>query len=92
MVYLSEMKHVATAPSEKHEKPDDFGARIRIYKDIADVTWRMFVPSIGGCVLGVLADRTFGTKPWFTVAGVTLGFFVVGFLIWQQLRKAKGEN
>ncbi len=63
-----------------------------VFGAIADTTWRMFVPAVGGAILGVLADRTWGTKPWVTVAGITLGVIIAGLLVWLQLKDTKGES
>lgn len=73
-------------PAKPHA---DLSIKYRLAKDVADLTWRMFVPSIAGTVLGVLGDRAFGTKPWLTLTGVIFGFAVVVFLVWQQIRNTK---
>lgn len=52
---------------------------------LADTTWRMFIPGVGGILLGVWADRTWGTTPWLMIAGIILGFTVAGLLVWRQL-------
>ncbi|HEX6461947.1 MAG TPA: AtpZ/AtpI family protein [Candidatus Saccharimonadales bacterium] len=63
-----------------------------VFGTIADTTWRMFVPAVGGAILGVLADRAWGTKPWLTVAGITVGVIVAGLLVWLQLRQTNGDS
>lgn len=52
---------------------------------IADTTWRMFIPSIGGTLLGLWADRSWGTTPWLMIAGIALGATIAGLLVWRQL-------
>lgn len=52
---------------------------------IADTTWRMFIPSIGGTLLGVWADRSWGTTPWLMIVGIAIGAGVAGLLVWRQL-------
>lgn len=63
-----------------------------VFGTIADTTWRMFVPSVGGALLGVWADNSFNTKPWFTVVGVTLGFAIVVGLVWLQYRTTEEKK
>jgi len=56
-----------------------------VFATVADTTWRLFVPVVIGCVGGVIADRSFDTKPWLTIAGIVLGVVVAGLLLKQQL-------
>jgi len=56
--------------------------------DLADTTWRMFVPptlTVGG---GLYADTHWGTKPWLTLVGVPVGLALSILLVRRQLRKA----
>ena len=55
--------------------------------DIADTTWRMFVPAVGFSLLGVWADKQFGTKPWLLVLGIVIGVTIAGLLVVRQLKK-----
>jgi F0F1-type ATP synthase assembly protein I len=51
-----------------------------------DTTWRIAVPVILFAVLGIIADRQFGTKPWLTLAvGVPIGFVLAVLLVKRQL-------
>ncbi len=54
--------------------------------DIADTTWRMFVPTITGIVGGNFADEQLGTKPWLFVGGTIAGCIVAGLLVRKQLQ------
>lgn len=56
---------------------------------IADTSARLFVPTIGGTILGIWADHNFDTKPWMTVAGVMLGAALAFVLVFMQLRSIK---
>lgn len=56
---------------------------------IADTSARLFVPSIGGTVLGLWADHSFNTTPWLTVTGVVLGAATAFLLVYTQLRSIK---
>lgn len=46
-----------------------------------DTTWRIAVPVLIFALLGIFVDRSFGTKPLFTLLGVIVGFIVAGLLI-----------
>lgn len=59
---------------------------------LADTTWRLFVPSVGGTVLGLLADKNFGTTPLFIIIGVSIGFVLSVLLIVMQLKRVKNER
>lgn len=54
---------------------------------LADTTWRIFVPTIGGTLLGVWADATFASKPWLMIGGIVLGTLVAVLLVRLQLKK-----
>lgn len=56
---------------------------------VADTTWRLFVPTIGGTVCGLWADNAWETKPWFTIVGVTLGAILAFTLVYLQIRTIK---
>lgn len=62
---------------------------------IADTTWRLFLPSVGGTALGVWGDNSFNTKPWLTITGVTLGSILSVVLVYMQIKqiqKPKEKN
>lgn len=54
---------------------------------MADTTWRMFVPTIGGILLGLSFDQRHGTAPIGVLIGLVIGGVVAGLLIREQLRK-----
>ena len=53
---------------------------------IADTTWRMFVPIIGLLLLGVWADKSFGTLPWLMILGLVCGIAIASELVRRQLQ------
>jgi hypothetical protein len=57
-----------------------------------DTSTRLFVPSVGGTVLGLWADNAWDTKPWFTLIGVTLGTAIAFLLIYIQLKGIKKDD
>lgn len=51
-----------------------------------DTTWRIVTPVLLFTVLGIVADRTLGTKPWLTiVVAVPVGFVFAALLVKRQL-------
>lgn len=57
-----------------------------------DTTWRMATPVIVFVIGGIIADRSFGTKPWLTLLAVVLGFAVSGVLLKKQLEAVEREE
>ena len=80
------MKHVAalkTTHTASGNTP--FTAGI-IGLTFLDTTWRIVTPVLLFTVLGIVADRTLGTKPWLTIiVAVPLGFVFAALLIKRQL-------
>lgn len=51
-----------------------------------DTTWRIVTPVILFTVLGIVADRSLGTKPWLTIlVAVPVGFVGAALLVKRQL-------
>ena len=63
-----------------------------LFATIGDTTWRLFVPSVGGTILGLLADRAWNTKPWLTITGITIGSILAILLVRLQLKKINGGS
>jgi hypothetical protein len=57
---------------------------------LLDTTWRIFVPTIGGTVLGIALDDIFKTAPVMTIITIIVGLAVSVLLIIQQLQQVKG--
>jgi len=55
-----------------------------------DTTWRIVTPVLLFTILGIVADRTLGTKPWLTIiVAVPLGFVFAVLLIKRQLEEVE---
>lgn len=82
---------MSTSPKKSDEQPapPDPTTVILLLSTIGDTTWRMFVPTVGMTVLGVILDNMFATKPWMTVLGIGLGTVIAGLLVRRQLQKVK---
>ena len=68
--------------------PPDKSTVILLFMIAADTTWRMFIPIIGGTILGVLADNSTVTgKPLGTIIGITIGIIIAAVLVRQQMNR-----
>lgn len=67
--------------------PPNKSTVVLLLKEIGNTTWRMFVPIIGGTILGVICDKHFGTYPIAVIIGISLGVIISGLLVWRQLKK-----
>lgn len=79
---------MATSPQkgDDHQLPPNTSTVI-LMLTIADTTWRLFVPSVGLTLLGLVLDKQFGTKPWLMIAGIVLGVALAVLLVRLQLKK-----
>lgn len=57
-----------------------------IWLTLADTTMRLFIPSVGGTVVGIWLDRTIGSRPWFTIVGVIVGAAIAFGLVYLQIK------
>jgi Putative F0F1-ATPase subunit (ATPase_gene1). len=75
--------------SEETKPQTNSNAVLILLGDIADTTWRMFVPTILFAVIGYQLDRLWHTNMIFAIIGVMFGALIAGLLVWKQLRKVK---
>ncbi|HSW99433.1 MAG TPA: AtpZ/AtpI family protein [Patescibacteria group bacterium] len=75
------MKKAAAHPTTKPLSGSTGFTAGDIALQFLDTTWRMGVPVVTLSMLGLIGDRTFGTKPWLTLLGAALGFTVAIWLI-----------
>lgn len=76
--------------SDKKEGPSEQEMRsmaVLLFATAADTTWRMFIPPLGGALLGLWADSALGTEPVFAVGGLIVGVGITALLIKQQYKK-----
>ena len=58
-----------------------------------DTTWRIVTPVLLFTILGIVADRTLGTKPWLTIlVAVPVGFVFAVLLIKRQLEAVEAAD
>lgn len=73
------------AHDEPQAKPAN-SAALLLLGDVANTTWRMFVPTIGLLLFGGYVDTEFDTKPLFLLIGAALGFIIAIWLIVKQVK------
>lgn len=55
-------------------------------------TWRMFVPSVGLMIAGLVLDQSVGTTPWLLLSGFVAGLAISAVLVARQIRQLKSEG
>jgi hypothetical protein len=83
------MSNASQEDRNKTQAPPKQTTVILLLTDIADTTWRMFLPTIGLGALGFWADTSWDTEPWLAILGVIIGAMLSAALIRQQLEKVK---
>ncbi|HEX6257882.1 MAG TPA: hypothetical protein VFZ48_00210 [Candidatus Saccharimonadales bacterium] len=63
-----------------------------LLRTLADTTLRLFVPTIGGLLIGLWADSQATPRPLGALAGVTLGAITAGVLIFLQIKTINNET
>ncbi|HSW99076.1 MAG TPA: AtpZ/AtpI family protein [Candidatus Saccharimonadales bacterium] len=87
------MKQAADAPTTK-SGGNDVNTTVGVLAlTFLDTTWRIATPVILCTVLGIIADRKLGSKPWITLVSVVVGFGLAILLVKRQLAAVqKAEN
>lgn len=86
------MSSAAAKNSDDKPKPPEKSAALILFMIAADTTWRMFIPTLGGTLLGLWLDSVMKTEPWFAVGGLALGIIITAFLIRQLYKKANDQQ
>lgn len=82
-------KSKSSTSTEVKEPQVQQNAVLILLGDIADTTWRMFIPTAGLGVLGFYLDSFWKTSPILAIAGVIIGAGLAALLVRQQLRRIK---
>lgn len=75
--------------SDESPAPPEKSTVVLLLGTITDTTWRMFVPSIGLTIVGVIMDNWLHTKPWLTLSGILVGATIAALLVRRQMRRLK---
>lgn len=84
-------KYMSTSQNDGDKQPaaPDIATVTMLLGTIGDTTWRMFVPTVGMTVLGLLADKWLHTTPWIMIAGILLGSYLAYVLVKRQVKKVQ---
>ncbi len=74
-------------PGDENRLPPSSSTVILMLATIGDTTWRLFVPSVGLTIAGLLLDKQFHSSPWLLTAGVVLGAALAIWLVRLQMKK-----
>ena len=74
---------------DKQPTPPDPSTVILLLTTIGDTTWRMFVPTIGLTILGLLADKWLQTTPWVMIFGIVAGSYLAYLLVKNQIKRVR---
>lgn len=81
------MSKLPNEEADRHETPRPKSTAVLLLSDIADTTWRMFVPTVGLATLGFVLDQQLDTTPWLFILGFVLGCYITGVLIKRLFKK-----
>lgn len=80
----------ATSDDANHDRTVKNATHLML-GDIADTTWRMFVPTVGGALLGLAVDQQLHTAPLCTLGGFIAGVVLAAILVRRQLTNVKNS-
>lgn len=82
---------MSTSPNKGDDNgvPPDSSTVILLLLTLADTTWRLFIPTVGFTILGLILDKQVQTTPWIMIAGIVVGVVVAILLIRAQLKKVE---
>lgn len=77
---------------DKTPVPPDQSTVVLLLGTIGDTTWRMFIPTIGLTVAGLVIDKLLYTKPWIMIVGMIVGTLFAYLLVRRQIRKIRSDD
>lgn len=90
------MSSAATKNSDDKQKPteksQDKSAALILFATAADTTWRMFVPTLGGTLLGLWLDSINKTEPLYGISGLAIGIVITALLVRQQYKQTSEQK
>lgn len=63
------------------------GVMPAILLDMADTTWRIFIPTVGLLLVGRYYDVRLNAKPWLMLLGAITGALIAAVLIRNQIKR-----
>jgi energy-converting hydrogenase Eha subunit E len=82
---------MSPSPNNGDDKsvPPSSSTVIFLLLTMADTTWRLFVPTVGLTIVGLLLDKQLATTPWLMLVGIVVGSALAIILVRAQIKKAK---
>ena len=74
--------------SEKSKSPEKSPV-ILLLGDVADTTWRLFLPVTLAAIIGIVADKKLETTPWVMFMSIIIGTTIAIWLLILQLKRIK---
>lgn len=78
---------MSSSPKKRDESPapPEKSTAILLLGTVADTTWRMFIPTIGLMLVGIMLDKSLHMKPWCMIVGLIVGTIITVLLVRRQL-------
>jgi len=73
--------------AESGGAPPSKNAALLLLADAADITWRMFFPTIGATLLGIWLDKQWQTTPWVMIVMIVIGAAIAVLLVRRQIKR-----
>lgn len=90
LVYCYNTEYMTRSPKSNDRAADlPRSVAILLLATIADTTWRVFVPTIGGTLVGIKLDHLYNTAPWWTVATIITSTVISILLIILQIKSVR---
>ena len=80
-------------PTNDGTRSADPSPTMVVLATIGDTTWRMFVPVLGGAIIGYGIDKLVASRPVGVLAGTFIGSIIAAVLVYMQYKAAtKASN
>ena len=80
-------------PTNDGTRSADPSPTMVVLATIGDTTWRMFVPVLGGAIIGYGIDKLVASRPVGVLAGTFIGSIIAVVLVYMQYKAAtKASN
>lgn len=85
------MSSAAARKSDNKQTPPK-STVILLLATAADTTWRMFVPALGGALIGLWLDAQWHTEPWASIVGLAIGIAATVVLVRNQYKRVENDK
>lgn len=89
---MTQSPRLSNSTSQTTKQPRTRNVSLLLFATALDTTWRAFVPTLGGTFLGIGIDQWFHTAPFGVIICLAAGAVLSGFLIFDQIRRARKDG